>query len=368
MLIRFLALLRQFLKASGLLPLVKRTLYAPRAPAAAELPNASGWRYRIKALIEQANYAAITQVHDLPPIYGYWMKRHILPQLRSLGYESPTDYFVNNMLLALRAPGEGLRRCASIGSGNCDFEVELATLLLANGVDNFVIECVDFNREMLRRGEKIAAEKNVSRHIVPVQADFNEWVPSGPYDVILANMSLHHVVNLENLFDRVKSSLAPSSGRFITSDIIGRNGHMRWPEALSIVNEFWRQAPEKYRYNQMLGKLQEEYVNFDCSRSGFEGIRAQDILPLLLDRFHFESFFAFANVIECFVDRAVGGNFDPQLQADRDFIDRVHARDVEEMKNGQLTPTHMLAVMSAVPTPRQEHIEPLTARFCAHPA
>lgn len=368
MLIRFLASLRKFLRASGLLPLVKRFLYAPRASESIGLPKASGLRYRIKALIEQANYAAVTHVHDLPPIYGYWMDRHILPQLRSLGYASPTDYFVKNMLLALRAPGEGVRRCASIGSGNCDFEVELATLLLANGVENFVIECVDFNLQMLKRGEKLATEKSVSRHIVPVQADFNEWIPNGAYDVILANMSLHHVVNLEKLFDRIKSALVPSSGRFITADIIGRNGHMRWPEALAIVNEFWREAPETYRYNRMLGKVQEEYVNFDCSRSGFEGIRAQDILPLSLERFHFESFFGFANAIECFVDRAVGNNFNPQLQADRDFIDRVQAQDVEEMTKGRLTPTHMLAVMSALPTSRQEYIAPLTARYCAHPA
>ncbi len=33
-------------------------------------------------------------------------------------------------------------------------------------------------------------------------------------------------------------------GRFIVSDMIGRNGHMRWPEALAIVQEFWSRAAE----------------------------------------------------------------------------------------------------------------------------
>lgn len=216
---------------------------------------------------------------------------------------------------------------------------------------------------MLDRGVKAAQAEGVAPQIVPLRADFNHWVPEGRYDAVLANMSLHHVVNLEHLFDRVKACLFPS-GRFIVSDIIGRNGHMRWPEALEIVNEYWRQLPPSHRYNRMLAQQQDEYLNFDCSRSGFEGIRAQDILPLLVERFHFESFFGYANVAECFVDRAVGYNLDPARAWDREFIDRVHARDVEEMHAGRIKPTHMLAVMSPAPTGRAEFIAPLTAAFC----
>jgi len=362
MLVHLLSRLRGVLKKTGLLPLVKRLLYAPREGEGVSV-DASSLRYRIKALIEQANFTAVTTVHDLPAIHDYWTERHITPQLRRLGYESAESFFIENLLRTFMASPNTSLRCASIGSGNCDFEIKLAGKLLARGASNFVIECVDFNEEMLERGIKAAQVEGVARHIVPVRADFNHWIPEGRYDAVLANMSLHHVVNLEGLFDRVKASLLPS-GRFITSDMIGRNGHMRWPEALEIVNEYWSQLPASYRYNRMLAQQQDEYVNFDCSRSGFEGIRAQDILPLLVERFHFESFFAYANVVECFVDRAVGYNFDPDRDWDREFIDRIHGRDVAEINSGRIKPTHMLAVMSPAPTARTEFIAPLTPAFC----
>jgi len=34
---------------------------------------------------------------------------------------------------------------------------------------------------------------------------------------------------------------------------------------------------------------------WDCSKQGFEGIRAQDILPLLVKKFSFRSFLGFGN-------------------------------------------------------------------------
>ena len=56
--------------------------------------------------------------------------------------------------------------------------------------------------------------------------------------------------------------------------------------------------PASYRFNQQLQRYEEIYLNYDCSVDGFEGIRSQDILPLLLQNFHFDVFVAFANVID----------------------------------------------------------------------
>ena len=50
--------------------MVKRLLYVPRGGEV--MADASSLRYKIKALIEQANFAAVTAVHDLPAIHGYW--------------------------------------------------------------------------------------------------------------------------------------------------------------------------------------------------------------------------------------------------------------------------------------------------------
>ena len=127
--------------------------------------------------------------------------------------------------------------------------------------------------------------------------------------------------------------------------MVGRNGHLRWPEALRIVQEFWRHLPPSYRFNQKLGGFEETFADWDCSVEGFEGVRSQDVLPLLLEYFHFQLFIPFGNVIDPFIDRAFGPHFDVTAEWDRNFLDRVHQRDELEMAAGRLTPTHLLAVM-----------------------
>jgi SAM-dependent methyltransferase len=197
---------------------------------------------------------------------------------------------------------------------------------------------------MLERGRE-AAEKSGVSNLNFIQADFNNWSPSSEYDAIIANQSLHHVVNLEGLFDQLKQSLRPK-GRFLISDMVGRNGRQRWPEALHVIHEFWRNLPPSYRFNQLVGYYEELYENWDCSVEGFEGLRSQDILPLLLDRFHFHLFIAYGNVIDPFIDRAFGYHFDPLAEWDRNFIDQVQERDHQELASGHLKPTHMIAIVS----------------------
>ncbi len=110
--------------------------------------------------------------------------------------------------------------------------------------------------------------------------------------------------------------------------------------------------------------METDYPDWDCSVEGFEGIRSQDILPLLLDRFHFEFFYAFANVIDPFIDRGFGPNFDPEAEWDRAFIDRAHACDESGISSGALKPTHMLAVLTAGGNGTLICRDKLTPDFC----
>jgi SAM-dependent methyltransferase len=199
---------------------------------------------------------------------------------------------------------------------------------------------------MLGRGRALASEKGLVEQMAFVEGDFNKWRPRGSYDAVIANQSLHHVVKLEHLFDSIAAAIG-AEGRFVTSDMIGRNGHQRWPEALAMVRELWRELPPAYRYNVQLRRQEDEFLDWDCSGDGFEGIRAQDILPLLIERFHFELFVAFANVIDPFIDRSFGPHFNRDAEWDRAFIDRAHAMDEQAMLEGRIKPTHMYAVLRA---------------------
>jgi len=317
---------------------------------------------------EKGFYEDQVNVHDLPDIFHYWSDGKIRPKLEVFGFSGPLGMF-DKYLSEHCATDQGRAvqgravRFVSVGSGNCDLEIGLAQSLIARGHQNFVIDCLDLNPAMLERGRTAAVENGLADRLCFVEADFNEWQPSREYDAVVANQALHHVVNLEGLFGRVRSALAPR-GRFIISDMIGRNGHQLWPEALKIVHEFWRQLPPRYRYNRALNRYEKLYENWDCSRESFEGIRAQDILPLLLEYFHFELFVGCGNVIDPFVGRAFGHNFDPKEAWDREFIDRVHLRDEHEMVAGRIKPTHMFAVVGNDRDQPTLFTEPLSPEFC----
>ena len=336
--------------------------------ARAATPRIEDPAYLARLAEETSIFAGQEEVHDLPPIFHYWSNRYLRPQLEAFGFSNPDEFFVH-YLAAAHADARAARRparFASLGCGNCDTEVRVATLLVARGITDFTIDCVDINEAMLARGRQLAAESGVSAQIAAAKGDFNDWRPPARYDAVIANQSLHHVVNLEGLFAAIDAALH-AEGRFVTSDMIGRNGHMRWPEAMAIVHEYWRELPRAYRWNVQLRRHEELHEYWDCSIAGFEGIRAQDILSLLLARFEFELFIGYGNLVDPFIDRSFGPHFDANAAWDRDFIDRVHARDEAEMLAGHITPTHMMAVMRRRPYdgPRL-HREGLPAQACVH--
>ena len=304
--------------------------------------------YQRKIKQELAIYEKQIKVHDLPEIYHYWSNKFMLPMLKDAGFESIAEFFSKSLLEAINRTGSNVANFVSVGAGNCDLEVLVAKGMLDAGLNDFIFECLEINPVMLARGKEIARENGVFNNMRFVEADFNTWVAEKEYDGVMANQSLHHVTNLEHLFDQVKECLHPE-GSFVISDMIGRNGHQRWPESLEIVNQFWKELPETYKYNVLLNRLETEYENWDCSKEGFEGIRAQDILPLLIQQFECEKFIGFGSAIDIFVDRCFGHNFNPLEQWDMNFIDRVQEVDEDGLKTGLLTPTHMLAVMVKYP-------------------
>lgn len=294
-------------------------------------------------------FNSCSKIHDLPLIASYWSRKSLSPLLLEHGFREVQEFFAKFLQ---QAAGHRRPVFASLGTGDCHVEVQTAQLLKNRGVSEFTIECLELNPQLLDRGLARAKEAGVEEHLAFVEADVNSWTAGKQYAAIVASHSLHHIVELEHVFDEVRRALHPA-GYFVATDMIGRNGHMRWPEALEEMRPFWHELPREYRWNHLMTRLEDEYINHDCSTHGFEGIRAQDILPLLIERFDFRFFLAFSNLTDVFVDRGFGPNFDLDEEWGRDFIDRLHAYDEQAILSGRLTPTHMYAVMT--PEPSEEH-------------
>jgi len=326
--------------------------------------DAAGYQSRLAQ--EQEFFKDREEIHNLPAIFDYWSNKYVRPKLQAIGFAGSIEFFTDPIQWQCeKNPGQTVR-CLSLGSGNCDLEIQIASRLRARGHPGFKMECLDVNETTLERGLAAAAQHGIADNFTFTRGDFNVWLPDGEYDVILAIQSLHHVVELEHLFATVKEGLK-AGGMFVVSDMIGRNGHLRWPEALSIVQEFWRKLPPSYRYNHQLGRYEEQFEDWDCSQEGFEGIRSQDILPLLNANFHFQRFLAFGNAIDPFVDRSFGHNFDASAEWDRAFIDEVHRRDEEELRKGTIKPTHLWAILGKHDRGPTLFEEPLSPSFCIRP-
>lgn len=299
---------------------------------------------RLQQQIEQ--YRHVENMHDLPDIFHYWSNKYLRPKINAvLEVDSIVEFYAEHLRrAALKHTGPYM--FGSLGAGDCSVEIAIAKSLRSNGLADFVIECFELSPLLLARAADALKEAGLENcvHLVPI--DLNAWSPvEKSYTGIIANHSLHHMVELEKIFASTRAALRPD-GVFVTNDMIGRNGHMRWPETLKIVEQIWGFLPDRLKINRQLNLLDEKFVNRDCSSDGFEGIRAQDILPLLVNQFEFSHFLGYGGLIDLFVDRGYGHNFDPESSQDVALIDFIHELNEIVLEHGIIKPTIMFAVMT----------------------
>ena len=317
-------------------------------------------KYQASIKKELSHYKNQINIHELPPIHHYWANKYLKPKVMSLGYNSITEMFydylhkVNKIYRHINI--------LSIGSGNCDLEINLAKYLSTNKI-SYCITCTDINADTLKRGKKLARIEKVNKHLKFIQIDLNEIKLTDKYEIVIASHSLHHIVNLENIFFQIKKSLS-KDGYFLVNDMIGRNGHMRWQEALKYVDLFWTSIDNKYKYNHQLKRLEIKYDNWDCSTGGFEGVRSQDILKLLIKNFDFELFLGFSNITNIFVDRCFGWNYDPNSELDKQIIDIIALQDDYLISSGEIKPTQIVAVLKNDKNCQHKYVNNLSPDFC----
>ena len=305
----------------------------------------TGTKYQQKLEEQICQYREVENIHDLPDIFHYWSNKHLRPRLLSvMGVETIADFYAVHFKTAIAESRNSA--LLSVGAGDCSVEIAVAKRLRALGVNDFTLTCLEVSPHLLERAEAAVAQDGLRGIVVPTRVDINRWRPSHQVAGVMANHSLHHFVELEQVFEGIKQCMADEAGVFVTNDMIGRNGHMRWPEALEIVESIWGFMPYKYKHNRQLERIEKTFVNWDCSNEGFEGVRVQDILPLLNKTFGFESFLGFGGIVDVFVDRAFGHNLDPVSESDRSFVDFVQLLNDRLIDGGIIKPTTMFAVMS----------------------
>jgi hypothetical protein len=125
--------------------------------------------------------------------------------------------------------------------------------------------------------------------------------------------------------------------------MIGRNGHMRWPETYGIVRAFWPLLSKNQQFHAQLKRAEPIFYDWDCSGEGFEGIRAEDILPLILKQFHPAKFVGVGGFIDVFLDRSFGHGFNLNNNSDLKLIQCIAELNEHLLDINAIKPTIMFA-------------------------
>lgn len=292
---------------------------------------------------QQIDQYVTEAIHDLPEIFHTWSYDFIRPGfLDVFGVESVNDFYFE----AVREASDGFARpvrILSVGCGDGTVEIELANSLRARTDADFRLDGADLSPVLVERFQQSVRESGLGERVFPKVEDLNLVEIGEQYDVVMANHSLHHIMDLEKIFDFIWNALTPG-GIFATSDMIGRNGHMRWPETEAVLQAIWPLLSEKQRFNhQLLKSHLDRFEDFDCSHEGFEGIRAQDILYLILNRFSPYKFFGYGGFVEVLVDRGFGHGFVSTDEKHKAFIIALAKINDMMLDAGMIKPTIMTA-------------------------
>ncbi len=306
--------------------------------------NHVSYEERVQAQIEQ--YANTINMHELPDIFHFWSHNYIAPGLKHVFGTSNIDDAYARAFVEASHHNKNVSRILSVGCGDGSVEIRVAQNLLGRGLTNFQFVCADISPILLRNLTGAIEREGLTHYFVPLQADLNKIEIDGCFDMIMANHALHHIEGLERLFEYSVKHLAPH-GIFATCDVIGRNGHLRWPETAAVLTALWPMLRTEQRFHAQLKRVSDQFIDHDCSNEGFEGIRAQNILPLLLKYMKPYKFFAAGGFIDLIVDRGFGHGYDVGREDDVRFIRFLAELNEIMLDAGTVKPTWMMAYFTA---------------------
>ncbi len=247
-------------------------------------------------------------------------------------------------LLCARGQRLPIPRAVSLGCGFGNLERDLAGRGLVESVDAY-----DIAHGAIEQARRLAAELGLSGLRYQVADLERAAFPEGDVDVVFAHSSIHHVEQLEAVFDQVERMLKPG-GVFHLWEFVGPT-RFQWTDAqIALTNQMLDGLSERLR-RQPNGRPRPRQTRPTLAQmikaDPSEAIRSADILPLLRGRF---------DIIE---ERPLGGallhlalgeitqNFDPADASDRAVLERLFAAEDAAMADGRIGSDY--AVITAVP-------------------
>jgi len=170
-------------------------------------------------------------------------------------------------------------RGLDIGCGQGGLERHGSVLQICDHYDAY-----DVSPEVINLAKEAAAEFGLTNVTYEVRDLNHLTLERDRYDVAFSSMAIHHIENLEYLFDQVHQSLKPG-GLFVFNEYVGPDRFQWTPLQLIIVNLLLHLLPLRLRRNVKGGTVKkgvsrpdpEEMKRIDPS----EAVRSSAIVPLV---------------------------------------------------------------------------------------
>jgi SAM-dependent methyltransferase len=145
------------------------------------------------------------------------------------------------------------------------------------------ILAVDADPENVARAQQQAERLHLTGLSHAVVDPEREALPEGPWDAVLMESLLHHVLGLENLYAGIHDALSPR-GRIVFSDYTGPARFQHGEQTWQMVDRYFRVLPEHVRRDPQSGRVAWSREHVDPSRLTreipAEAARSEEVLPL----------------------------------------------------------------------------------------
>ncbi len=275
----------------------------------------------------------------------FWTRARVVREyLHEMASGNPRCDWVTWMLHRY-AVGHGLRVLV-LGSGDGWLD-----RVLAKDPRIAHVTGVDLAEATLARAAGLAASEGLAEKIRHAVVDLDdEPPPPGPYDFVFAHDVIHHIRDLEGFFDRISRCLAPA-GMLLFCEYVGPRRFEYDEKRRSILNEFLRALPEKYRRLPYTGGVAMEGHRTDSKilarQDPSEAVRSDEIMPIVRQRMRVVEEIPYGGSLLNPLLWEVITNFEDDNEADEAILKQLCAAERVLIQTGTIPSDYMIVAARA---------------------
>jgi ubiquinone/menaquinone biosynthesis C-methylase UbiE len=230
-------------------------------------------------------------------------------------------------------------RILSLGCGYGGVEITIARSLS----QPYEIVATDINNQIFAKAREEARLEGLNIHFLQLDLNFIS-LQENTFDLMYAHASLHHLLNLEHIFSQIHRGLK-KNGRLIVQDIIGKTQVLFWKNNVDFARDIVKKMPDRYKAgiahpDEIIAPYREPSIQQDM-----EGIRQEEIELQAGKFFTPIKMFKYGSFIRLICTHPeLGRRLDPDMRADREYLEYLFQQDLQQVQMEKLRPTEMLAV------------------------